>query len=256
MIRKIKSLVRIVSGHGGIKAEQLVPIKGHPDEPIIRDIVRFSHSRRGALALKLIERDKWALIKQLKDVPTDPRPLPSSNYATEAEAIHGCATPVIGARFLYSLVRAIQPKRIVEIGAAHGYGACYMATAMKHSGRLGEVDTLEGMTVRAKYSTETIQRLGLQRLAHVHFGDFRETLPKVLTGATDMVFSDGDKSVDLTRWHFDLCLERMSQGYLVFDDINFDAEISELFSEFVAEPRIAWALTFEGRWAILRLESG
>jgi predicted O-methyltransferase YrrM len=251
---KLASIARLALNLDAISADALKTAKGHPDQRLVQDIVRFSHSRRGGVALKLIDMDKRKLTRKLVDVPSNPWPLQIETFPTEGQAVEGCATPVLGARFLYAVVRSLKPKQIVEIGGAHGYGACCMATALKHANVSGVIDSLEGMKVRADHASDTVKRLGLDAWVKVHFGDFRETLPAVLSDQTRVVFSDGDKSIDLTRWHFELCLERMSEGYLIFDDIDFNPGIAALFSEFVAEPRISWALSFFNRWAVLKLE--
>jgi predicted O-methyltransferase YrrM len=122
---------------------------------------------------------------------------------------------------------------------------------------MGRLLTLEGMDVRIKLGRETIHRFHLSHYAEVVPGDFCITVPEAIKRAQplDMIFSDGDKSVELTRQQFEQSIEAMSRGgFMVFDDIDFNAEIEALWEEFVGHPRVSLCLTFFRRWGLLRVE--
>lgn len=219
----------------------------------LRQLVKSATSRRHLFA---IEKDKAALIRSLGDQPTDPAPFTQTFYRTEAEALVGCATPTHGALLLYALVRTLKPRYLVEVGAAHGYGAASIGAALKDNGN-GTVRTLEGMFVRKKIARHTVQRLGLGGYVEVVGGDFRDTVPQAFEGRADLdlVFIDGDKSVELTRSHFRLSLEHMpAGGFLFFDDIDFNDQIESVWSEIFGHTRISTCLTFFGRWGLLKVE--
>ena len=224
-----------------------------------RFLERFSRHVKGGdgrARLFAIERDKASLCRSLGDMPADPAPLPQTFYATEAEALVGCATPTHGALLLYALVRALAPRYVVEVGAAHGYGAAYIGAALMDNGG-GRLRTLEGMFVRERIAGETLGRLGLSGIVEVEGGDFSESVPGALAGRDDLdlVFIDGDKSVELTRSHFRLSLEHMpAGGCLFFDDIDFSGEIKSVWSEILGHPRVSACLTFFGRWGLLKIE--
>lgn len=245
---------------GVIGLEDVRVIKGDPDDTdnrtLIRQIVDYACSRAASAYSARIERDKAELIKRLADMKADPAPLPSTRYKTEGEAVAGCATPQNGGRLLYGIVRTLRPLGLIEFGAAHGYGALYIGSALSDNG-MGRLLTLEGMDVRIKLGRETIHRFHLSHYAEVVPGDFCITVPEAIKRAQplDMIFSDGDKSVELTRQQFEQSIEAMSRGgFMVFDDIDFNAEIEALWGEFVGHPRVSLCLTFFRRWGLLRVE--
>lgn len=242
---------------GGVSPDHIRVVKGGPSpretRRVIRAICRVSARPDARAAVRRVQQDMHQLITRLSGVPTDPTPLPRTRYKTEGAAVKGCATPPPGDLLLYALVRVVQPANVIEVGTAHGYGACYMAAAMQANGR-GQVQTLEGMNVRVAISRETLQRLGYADRVRVVPGDFRQTVPEVMGTRPDMVFSDGDKSVELTQQGFRLSVDAMPDGgWMFFDDINFSPEIAALWQRFVTDPRIGWVVTFYGRWGLLRV---
>lgn len=238
-------------GSGPFKLRYL---KGPREDPVVVRAVAVAQSGRAAALAATGSADMRMLMERLGDRPADPHPLPSTMFDTEAEAVAGCATPPQGGRLLYGIARAVRPRAAIEVGTAHGYGAYYIASALADNGG-GHLDTLEGMRVRVELARETVTRLGVAGWVTVVEGDFRHTLPGALRReGVDLRFVDGDKSVDLTRTHFEQALTGMSAtGFIVFDDVNFSREIESLFAGFVAHPRVARAAVFRGRWALLQL---
>jgi predicted O-methyltransferase YrrM len=203
-----------------------------------------------------IHRDKLATTRQLGNTKADPRPLLSTRYDTEAEALIGCATPGIGGLLLFAVVRAIKPTTVVEIGTAHGYGALYIGSALKENGS-GKLFTFEGMAVRIQISKEAIARFGLESRVEVVEGEFERTIPEMLAKIrpVDLMFSDGGKEPTETWSEFLATLDAMPQGgYMVFDDIAFSPEISSVWRDIARHTRVELLLTVRGRWGVLRVK--
>ena len=218
-------------------------------------VLRHSRSAEAGAAVGGVEREKRALADRLGRTPADPRPLPATLYETEAQAVYGLATPPAGLRLLYGVVRAAAPRRVVEIGGAHGLGAALMALAMRDGGgAAGQVITLEGMTVRARLAEDFVRRVNAPGVQVVE-GLFQDTLAAALATSPDLVFSDGDKGAELTRWHSGAALDalRGRGGWLLFDDINHTPEIGAIFRDVVGDTQVEWAVTIRDRWALLRV---
>lgn len=230
-------------------------LKGPRPDPLVAEIAAVATSDDAQRLTRVAGTDMAQLVTRLGEQPTDPAPLLSTAFATEAEAVAQCATPPAGGALLYAVVQAVKPRKVLEIGTAHGYGAYYIASALKSQGD-GRLYTLEGMRVRVSLARETIDRLGVADAVELVEGNFRESVPRVLRDGdpVDLVFSDGDKSPELTRSQFEECIAAMPHaGALFFDDISHTPEIERLFAGFVAHPRVERAASFRGRWALLQL---
>lgn len=212
-------------------------------------------SAAAARAVGVVTREQRSLVARLGNTLTDPRPLPSTLFTTEAKAVVGLATPQDGLRLLYGVLRLAAPDRVVEIGAAHGLSAILMDAAMSDAGvAAGTIVTLEGMTVRARIAADLATRAGARSVKVVE-GLFEDTLAPALDPPPALVFSDGDKGVELTRWHSRAALDavRSRGGWLFFDDIAYSHEIQAVFTEIVADEYVRWAVAFRNRWALLRV---
>lgn len=245
--------------YGRVRPEDIQSVKREGREldlrQVVETVVAESASRRCTRWAGRIELDKRRTVKALGDAKADPRPLPSTRYVTEAEALVGCATPRLGGRLLFAVVRAVKPAAVVEVGTAHGYGALYIGSALRENGA-GRLFTLEGMAVRIRMSREAIIRFGLESKVEVVAGDFRQTLPQTLARARplDLLFSDGAKNPAATWDEFVAALGAMPRGgFMVFDDIGFSPEIASVWERIVREPRVSAAVTFWARWGLLRV---
>jgi predicted O-methyltransferase YrrM len=233
-------------------------LKGGDDPAVnqaIAAILSHAESSDARRVVQNIIRQQRSLVERLGETPSDPRPLPSTAYATEAKAVMGLATPPDGLRLLYAVIRVTSPDRVVEIGGAHGFSAILMDAAMKDAGiTAGTILTLEGMTVRARIASDLATRTGAS-FVQVIEGLFEDTLAPALEPSPALVFSDGDKGVDLTRWHSRAALDavRSRGGWLFFDDIAYSPEIRDVFSQIVQDDHVRWAVAFRDRWALLRV---
>jgi predicted O-methyltransferase YrrM len=93
-------------------------------------------------------------------------------------------------RILQSLVIAKNPKRILEIGTAHGLSALYLYSGIKETNEL-VFDTIEFDTAVAKDTQERFDIL--QVSINVHAGEAMEIIDN-LSGKYDLVFFDAQKS--------------------------------------------------------------
>ena len=202
-----------------------------------------------------IEQDKIDTAKALGNMKADPNPLPSTMFSTEAEALRGCATPAAGGKLLFALVRTLKPLNVIEIGAAHGYGALYIGSALRENGR-GKLYTLEGMAVRIQMSQAAVARFGLENYVEVVGGDFADTFPRTIQAARplNMIFSDGNKEPIMTRNQFHMALDVMEgNSHMFFEDINLSRDIALLWQDIVNHERVSSCVTFDRRWGLIKL---
>lgn len=130
------------------------------------------------------------------------------------------------ARFLRSLVIALDARRVLEIGTAIGYSATCMALALPADGLLltMEMDPERAATARRNFS-----RAGVDGKVNVIVGDASRFLHKV-AGPFDLVFQDGSKQL------YEPLLDRIvghlrPGGVLVTDNVLWHGEVVEGFVE-------------------------
>ena len=93
-------------------------------------------------------------------------------------------------RFLQVLLRAVNARRVLEIGTLGGYSAIWMARALPDNGRLL---SLELDPARADLAREYIDRAGLSGVVEVRTGDARAILAEFDDERFDVCFIDADK---------------------------------------------------------------
>jgi predicted O-methyltransferase YrrM len=124
--------------------------------------------------------------------------------------------PVVG-HLLYLLVRAIQGRKVLELGTASGYSAVFLGRACRENG--GRLVTLEwdpGMAERAKAN---LQRAELLSVAEVRVGSALE-LMESMEGSYDLIFMDLDKEYYLPALASCRRLLRPG-GLLLVDNVGF-----------------------------------
>ena len=108
--------------------------------------------------------------------------------------------------FLRLMVRALQARRVLEVGMFTGYSALMMAEALPDDGRL--------ITCEVNPKAEGVARRYFTQSPHGHKIDVRmgpavETI-KTLDGPFDFVFIDADK--ENYSAYYELCMERIRPG--------------------------------------------
>ena len=118
------------------------------------------------------------------------------------------------AQLLKTLVRMINPKRILEVGCAIGYSAILMAEETE-----GTVSTLECNSQMAEIARDNIQRAGLSERIYIIEADAREYI-KNLTGEYDIIFLDGPKAHYI--YMLNDCIRLLKKGgILVADNVLY-----------------------------------
>jgi caffeoyl-CoA O-methyltransferase len=148
-------------------------------------------------------------------VPPRPELLVRLEAEAERERIP-IVGPVVG-ELLFILARAMGARRILELGAATGYSAIYLAQAVTlEDGRLA---TLEADPAMAQRARDNLAAAGLSAQVDVRIGDAL-TLMAAMHDPFDLIFLDIDKEGYLPALADCYRLLRLG-GLLVVDNTGF-----------------------------------
>ena len=133
--------------------------------------------------------------------------------------------------FLKTLVTALRPKAVLEVGTAVGYSALLMAEALEPG---GHSTTIENYEKRICAARENFRKAGRQEEITLLEGDAGKILPTLPREAFDLVFMDAAKGQYL--FWLPAVLERLRPGgVLLSDNVLQDGDI--LQSRFAVERR-------------------
>lgn len=135
------------------------------------------------------------------------------NAAAGLPAIDVSATQ---GKFLHLLARAVQARRILEVGTLGGYSTIWLARALPKDGHLV---TLELMPHHAATAAQNLKAAGLSALVDLRVGPAAGSLAQLATeGAApfDLVFIDADKPNNAEYLRLALALSR--KGTLIICD--------------------------------------
>lgn len=125
------------------------------------------------------------------------------------------------ANFIYTLVKLVKPKRILEIGMAVGYSASIMKSAYSET----KISTMEIEEEAIKEATKNFEAQGILDEITIFKGDAKDIVPNV-SGNFDFIFLDGPKSYYIKFLPFLLDLLNKG-GILVADNVLFRGYISD-----------------------------
>lgn len=120
-------------------------------------------------------------------------------------------------RLLQVLLRAVDARRVVELGTLGGYSAIWMARALGPDGKL---ITIEKDPERAELARDLVERAGLADLVEVRVGQALDLLGGLAEeGPYDAIFIDADK--ESYPAYFDWSIANLREGGLVIGDNAF-----------------------------------
>lgn len=127
--------------------------------------------------------------------------------------------------FMYQWVKALQPKRIVEVGCFTGYSSIAMASALSPN---GELYTLDINPETMKLAESFFKKAGLQTKIKSKLGPATESLRTLIQelgkGSFDMAFVDADKTS--YSEYYELCLELLRPGgFLLVDNVIWSGKV-------------------------------
>ena len=125
------------------------------------------------------------------------------------------------APFLKTMVAAVRPGKILEVGTAVGYSALLMAQAMPKD---GGITTIEKDGKRADLARKHFKEAGLENRIVLMEGDAEEIF-KHLSESYDFVFMDAAKGQYL-HW-LPRILELMNPGAVLFSDRSEERRVGK-----------------------------
>ncbi|SRR5579883_544409 len=194
-------------------------------------------------------RKTWSAVDDyLNDLVV--RPDDALSAALEASRAAGLPEIAVSApqgKLLNLLARALQARRILEIGTLGGYSAIWLARALPPGGRL---ITLECSPKHAEVARANLARAGLTEVAEVRVGAGLELMP-ALPAPFDFFFIDANK--EEYPEYFRACLGLARRGsMMVFDNVVRDGKVIDsatrdpmvrgarrLHEAIAAEPRVS-----------------
>ena len=159
-------------------------------------------------------------------------------------------TPDTG-EFLLLLVRALQAKRVLEIGTSNGYSTLWLAEAVRPLG--GTVTTLELSPKKFELAKANVERSGLQAWIQQELANAGEFL-RQSSQTFDLIFLDSER-VEYPRWWPDLQRVLKQGGLMVVDNAVSHAQEIEPFVELVDQTSgyiTSLVLLGKGEWLILK----
>jgi predicted O-methyltransferase YrrM len=140
-------------------------------------------------------------------------------------------TPAQG-QAIYNFICDKRPKRILELGFAHGTSTCYLAAALDEIGGDGHIVTIDRAVAmeRKPNIRELLDRVGLTRLVTPIITDTRSSytwelmrmLAENSVPSFDFVFIDGAHLWDVDGFAFLLADRLLAPGgWVLFDDLDW-----------------------------------
>ncbi|MDR0615086.1 MAG: O-methyltransferase [Lactobacillales bacterium] len=128
--------------------------------------------------------------------------------------------------FLQFLLGQLQPKNILEIGAAIGFSSSLMAQFVGETGKITTIERMDTMIQKAK---KTYKRLNLQEKVNLLEGEADELLKKLPANTYNFVFMDSAKSkyivflpevLRIMKTNAVLMIDDVFQAGSILDDIK------------------------------------
>jgi predicted O-methyltransferase YrrM len=153
------------------------------------------------------------------------------------------------ARLLAVLVRALAPRRALELGTSNGYSTIWLADAARSGG--GSLTSVEIDAERAERARENVRAAGLADAVELRIEDAGAVLAASADGEWDFVFLDAERPAYVSYWR-DLVRVLPPRGLLAIDNVISHADELIEFRELVArDARVSEALAPTGAGLLL-----
>jgi predicted O-methyltransferase YrrM len=127
--------------------------------------------------------------------------------------------------FLLLIARAIEARRILEIGTSNGYSTLWLAYAVQQLS--GPVTTVEQSQFKADMARANFERVSMTPWIQQHFGDATDLLKQQADNSFGLIFLDSDRQEYISWWN-DLQRILTLGGLMIVD--NAVSHASELKS--------------------------
>lgn len=156
-------------------------------------------------------------------------------------------------RVYRALVEWRTPTTVVEIGTAFGVSGMYWLAGLERAGS-GRLVTFDPNPTWAEIARDNLAAVGGRFTSVV--GTFEAEAGRELGAgrSIDLAFIDAIHTSDVVQRQFEDVARRAKPGaVIVFDDINFSADMRFAWTRLAEDPRVAAAVTFGTRVGMLEL---
>ncbi len=201
-------------------------LKDHTNYPAYREVERFRN--------ELLSNEK--IIKRTDFGTGAGGSSPLTSNVKVKELARRSLVSVKEARFLYKLVKDLQPGTILEFGTSLGLSSLVMTEAAPNA----RIITIEGCNETAAIARFNFEKAHKKNIT-VLSGTFDEKLPEALglIPKPDLVFFDGNHCKEPTLNYWRKCLPHLHTGSVaVFDDIHWSGEMEKGWKLIIAGPEV------------------
>lgn len=153
------------------------------------------------------------------------------------------------ARFMSALIRALAPRRLLELGTSNGYSTIWLAEAVRATG--GFLTSVEIDPDRSAFAGENLRRATLDQFVELRVQDAGEALANSEDESWDFIFLDAERPAYPGYWPV---LRRVlaPRGVLIVDNVISHANEVVGLRELIATDDAVWeALVPTGAGALL-----
>ncbi len=153
------------------------------------------------------------------------------------------------ARFMSALIRALAPRRLLELGTSNGYSTIWLAEAVRATG--GFLTSVEIDPDRSAFAGENLRRATLDQFVELRVQDAGEALANSEDESWDFIFLDAERPAYPGYWP-DLRRVLAPRGVLIVDNVISHANEVVGLRELIATDDAVWeALVPTGAGALL-----
>jgi predicted O-methyltransferase YrrM len=153
------------------------------------------------------------------------------------------------ARLLAVLIRALAPRRLLELGTSNGYSTIWLADAAAGVG--GSLTSVEIDPARTAQARENLERAHLEHVVDLRTGDAGLFLSASADAEWDFIFLDAERPAYTAYWP-DLVRVLAPRGLLAVDNVISHADQVAEFRALVAgDERVTDALAATGAGVLL-----
>jgi len=155
--------------------------------------------------------------------------------------------------FLQVLVKAMDARRVLEIGTSNGYSTLWLARAARDVG--GRVTTVELSALKIGLARENFARSGLERFITIVHDNAGAVLERTEASSVDLLFLDSERP-EYPGWWPDLKRVLRPGGLLVVDNATSHAEqMAPLVALVTADPTFTTSLVPVGNGEFLAVKA-
>ena len=142
-------------------------------------------------------------------------------YTLENERYPQMLSGLIVGNTLYSLIKAINAKKILEVGMFTGYSAASMVKALPND---GELHTCEYMKEHIDTAQKYFNQTKYKKMIKIHPGLAMETLEHFKINSFDFIFIDADK-INYLNYYLRCVHLVKSNGIIVLDNMLWSGKV-------------------------------